>query len=183
MDFSGHRFSKEYRGTRAILRLTLLSLAALGVMLGCGAGLAFADGSCDYQDASYLNGSDVCQAGTRYRCDNEVWQRMDAPCALQSALAQDSCRYEGQFYASGRVNCQSGTQQRCDNGRWQSLGTPCDGAALVVYPEGGFVSLPVSVRTCRYRDAQFQAQSVMCKDGVTFICEGGAWTSLRTPCD
>jgi hypothetical protein len=166
-----------------ILRRAGFVFVALGVALACSAGLAFADGSCDYQGTSHLNGSDVCQAGDRFRCDNGTWLQMSGPCALQSELAQESCQYGGQLYASGRVNCQSGTQQRCDNGRWQSLGTPCDGAGVLVHPVGGYASLPVTVRTCLYRDAQFQAQAIMCKDGMTFICEGGAWTNLQTPCD
>ncbi len=155
-------------------------LYVTGVMLVCGAAIAVADGSCMYQDRAYLNGSDSCQAGTRYVCENGVWQASEAPCSLQAALTEAGCEFGGQAFASGRIACASGTQQRCDHGRWDTLGTPCDGE---VVPFSGFTRVSVPQRGCDYSRARFQPQAMMCQDGMTFICENGAWTNLRTPCE
>ena len=153
-------------------------VGALAVALLCHAGPAFADGSCAYQGNDYLNGSDVCQMGTRYRCQHGVWQRESEPCSLHYALAQASCEYEGQVYAAGRVTCRVDIQQqqRCDGGQWQSIGTPCVASE-------GLVALSTQARTCLYGGAHFQAQSIMCKEGLTFVCQGGSWVNLQTPCE
>jgi hypothetical protein len=156
-------------------------MAALGILLVCGASRAVADGACDYEGQGYLNGSEVCQAGIRYLCVDTVWHQLSTPCPLQSVLSETSCEYEGQIYASGRVTCQSGIQQRCESGKWQSLRTECgDGGSVV---STGLLEAPVRPHTCLYRDAQFHSQSIMCKDHMSFICEGGSWVSLRTPCE
>jgi len=156
-------------------------IVALGVTLVCGAGLAFADGSCDFQGKDYLNGSDICRAGTRYRCENSEWHALGTPCALQSALAQAGCEYLGESYPSGRVECQSGIQQRCDGGAWQSLGTRCDDTTVATF--SGFFARSVDDRTCAYGGAQFQEQSIMCRSGTTFLCEGGRWINQGAPCE
>ena len=156
-------------------------IVALGAALICGAGLALADGGCDYQGKGYMNGSDVCQAGTRYQCKNGGWEMLGTACSLQSALSQASCEYLGESYPSGRVTCQSGMQQRCEQGQWQSLGTHCGDEAVVAF--SGFVALAVDQETCVYRGAQFQAQTTLCRNGKTYLCEGGGWNDEGTPCE
>jgi hypothetical protein len=153
-------------------------IAALGIALLWNAGSALADGSCPYRGNDYLSGSEVCQMGTRYRCDYGAWQRLREPCPLQSILSREGCEYEGEFYAAGRVTCRSDTQrqQRCDGGTWQSIGTPC------VAPAGTLPQL-AQATTCAYGGAQFLAQSIMCRNGTTFVCQAGAWNSLRTACE
>ena len=152
-------------------------MAVLGmVVLWSGRGV-LADGGCEYQGAPYLNGSDVCQAGTLYRCETGAWRALTAPCPLNWTLAQRSCEFQGQRYDSGRVTCRADTQRQqvCDNGRWQPLDTPCVAAAGSEVPAA-------SPKSCLYQGARFLPQTIMCRDGTNFICEGGAWENLRTPC-
>jgi len=156
-------------------------IVALCVTVICGAGVVVADGSCPYQGQDYMNGSDVCQAGSRYRCENSVWRGLGIPCALESVLSDAGCKYLGQSYPSGRVSCQSGMQQRCESGAWQSLGTHCGDLTVVAY--NGYATLPVDQRGCSFGGADFQPQSVMCRDGSTFICEGGGWTDQGAACN
>jgi len=156
-------------------------IIAFGLALAFVAVVAYADGSCSYQSADYLNGSDVCQAGIRYRCENGLWNRLDVTCALQSVLAETGCEYQGQAYASGRVNCQDGTLHRCDGGRWRSLGTPCGETPVIVYGSG-FLPVSLDGQPCRYERGRFDAQTTMCTGGRTLICEDGEWTDIGAPC-
>jgi hypothetical protein len=163
----------------AHMRIALL-WTAIVVGLVCVTGQAWADGSCSYGDAEYLNGSAVCRDGTQYRCEDGAWRWLNVFCAGQTGPSKQLCAYEGQYYAAGIVNCQSsgpeaGTQQRCEDGEWKNLRLPC---AI----RNGAVEMPRSARGCPYEGAEFQPQAVMCKDRAALLCDGGRWIDLGTAC-
>lgn len=165
---------------------SLMTMATVAMTLLFNSRLALADGDCDYQGRPYLSGSDVCQGNAgRFLCDDGVWYPMNSPCALHSVLVRNGCGYLGELYPSGRITCQSGTQQLCDGGRWQSLGTQCDPITGEVLSDGSSaaaVSAAAATTSCIYEGAEFLAQSIMCKEGSTFVCQGGRWANMRTPC-
>jgi hypothetical protein len=76
-------------------------IIALGVLVMV-AGIALADGSCGYQGKEYLNGSDLCQEGTRYRCENSVWQQLSVPMRPRVAFLRSGVRVSGTVVPVGQ---------------------------------------------------------------------------------
>jgi len=150
------------------------ALLALGALLMAGS--AFADADCTYKGAAYSHRSGVCQSGTQYRCDDGQWQALSIACAENPSAARNACALSGTSYYPGSVSCQSNTEYRCIDGSWASLGLTC-----VPVPELAAARIPAG-RTCMYDGATVETESAICKAGVTFRCNDGAWSNLGTAC-
>lgn len=87
------------------------------------------------------------------------------------------CTYGGQPYSAGSAICQSGTQYRCDGSQWQSIGVACQVSAADA-PK----IAPRSPRSCVIGDATVANNSSVCRSGVTYRCDDGAWLNVQTPC-
>lgn len=100
-------------------------------------------------------------------------QSWNAPIPVASG-----CTYGGQTYSSGSAVCQSGTQYRCDGIQWQSIGVACQVSAAGDAPK----VMPRAPRSCVIGDATVANSSSVCRSGVTYRCDDGAWLNMRTPC-
>lgn len=91
--------------------------------------------------------------------------------------ATSACSYGGQTYSAGAAVCQAGTQYRCDGLRWQSLGLACTTTAADAPPAAGRAP-----RSCAIGDATVAAGSGICREGMTYRCDDGAWIKTGTAC-
>lgn len=100
---------------------------------------------------------------------------------LAAAAAADDCSYRDQAFSEGASVCQAGTQFRCDDGEWKSLGLPC------AEPQGrragdAPVAAPAGKRSCAIGGSTVSSASTVCRSGMTFLCNDGAWQNLGTAC-
>jgi hypothetical protein len=110
---------------------------------------------------------------TEIRLAGPAPQSWNAPLPVASG-----CTYGGQTYSAGSAVCQSGTQYRCDGAQWQSSGVACQVSAAGDAPK----IAPRSPRSCVIGDATVANNSSICRSGVTYRCDDGAWLNMQTPC-
>ncbi len=92
--------------------------------------------------------------------------------------AATGCMYGGQTYSVGATTCQSGITHRCDGALWLSMSSPC-GATTGYRAADSPLSSP---RSCAVGDATVAHGSSICRSGVTFRCDDGAWINAGTAC-
>ena len=84
--------------------------------------------TCVFNSQSYSDGTEVCQSGMQYRCDEGVWTGLGTTCAAGDTMNAPSvrgCIIGGASVASGSSICRSGTTFRCADGNWVNVGTAC----------------------------------------------------------
>jgi hypothetical protein len=164
-----------------IERIAVLLAAGAFFIAGCDLrprpfSSVFGSNGCRYQEATYSHGSNTCQSGTQYRCDDGQWKGWGRVCAENLPVAGKDCDLDGNVYSAGSARCLSGAQYRCDDGDWRSLALACiDGNDVPARVAPG-------ERTCMYNGATVATQSTICKSGVAFHCEDGEWRNLGSGC-
>lgn len=142
-------------------------------------GAAQADSGCRFGGVGYSDGATTCQSGTQYRCNDGEWESLAIQCSPpDKSASMKSCDYNGETFSAGATSCQASTQYRCVDGAWQSLAIACSGPA----PVAGDAPRAVPARTCMLDGTTVADSSTVCKAGVTFLCDDGAWRNLGTPC-
>ena len=153
------------------------SIAALAFAVGCAAHNAQANSNehCFYRGTMYSEGSEACQAGTEFRCQDGDWRSLATTCGDSPRVASRTCEFDGISFSTGSASCQGGSQYRCEDGVWRSIGMNCTlgDSPLRIVPSG---------RTCMFDGATVANSSTVCKSGTTFLCSDGEWVNLGTLC-
>jgi hypothetical protein len=166
--------AEQKEGSTMKKGLGVLAAAALAF-----AAPAWADDNCSFQGVGYSDGATTCQAGTQYRCDDGEWESLGVQCTPPGPAASlKNCEYSGHTFSSGATSCQANTQFRCMDGLWKSLEIACAPAA----PLAGDAPAAIPPRTCMIDGSTVADASTVCKQGVTYLCDNGAWRNIGTPC-
>lgn len=132
-----------------------------------GSAAARSAANCSYGGKTYSEGSSLCQAGARYRCESGMWDSLGMPCTNGSA---QPCDFRGTSYAVGTTRCTEGAQFVCEAGQWRNLETDCETGDTA------------STRTCTVGGATVAAGSSICRSGTAFRCVDGEWINLGRAC-
>ena len=159
-----------------VKRIGMMAVA----VLACHVVAAKADAGCSFGGVGYSDGATTCQSGTQYRCDDGEWESLAIQCSPPGPAASlKNCDYNGSTFSSGATSCQASTQYRCLDGIWKSLEVAC---AQPQPPVAGDAPRAVPSRTCMLDGTTVADSSTVCKAGVTFLCDDGAWRNVGTPC-